>query len=101
MHTILALWALPRSRSTAFEQMMRERKDHHCLHEPFGEAWYLGEDRRCPPQRAGGPKPGLTSASVWSDLRAAAETGPVFVKEFPHYVTHMADDDFLDRKSVV
>jgi hypothetical protein len=25
MHAILALWAVPRSRSTAFKQMMRER----------------------------------------------------------------------------
>ena len=43
MHKILALWAVPRSTSTAFEWMMRQRGDLDCLHEPFGEAWYQGE----------------------------------------------------------
>ena len=97
MGLILVLWAVPRSRSTAFEQMMRERDDHLCLHEPFGEAWYQGEDRRCPPQHAGELKLGLTATTVWSDLRANAAAGPVFIKEFPHYVSHLIDDNFLDH----
>lgn len=98
MPRILTLWAVPRSRSTAFEQMMRARGDHLCLHEPFGEAWYQGEDRRCPPQRSGGPTPGLTFASVWDDLRdRAAEDDPVFIKEFPHQCEHLWDDAFLDH----
>ncbi|MCP4301768.1 MAG: sulfotransferase family protein, partial [Gammaproteobacteria bacterium] len=48
MHKILALWATPRSTSTAFEWMMRMRGDMTCFHEPFGEAWYQGEDARWP-----------------------------------------------------
>ena len=40
MHPIIAMWAVPRSTSTAFEWMMRQRGDLDCLHEPFGEAWY-------------------------------------------------------------
>ena len=40
---ILALWAVPRSTSTAFEWMMRQRGDFECFHEPFGEVWYQGE----------------------------------------------------------
>ena len=43
VHRILALWAVPRSTSTAFEWMMRMRGDMTCFHEPFGEAWYQGE----------------------------------------------------------
>ena len=43
MNKIVALWAVPRSTSTAFEWMMRQRGDLDCLHEPFGEAWYQGE----------------------------------------------------------
>ena len=50
---------------------MRARGDRLCLHQPFGETWYQGEDRRCPPQRSGGPTSGLTFASVWDDLRAS------------------------------
>ena len=43
MPKIVALWAVPRSTSTAFEWMMRQRGDMTCFHEPFGEAWYQGE----------------------------------------------------------
>ena len=43
LHRIVALLAVPRSTSTAFEWMMRQRGDLDCLHEPFGEAWYQGE----------------------------------------------------------
>lgn len=32
---VIALWAVPRSRSTAFERMMVERKDLDVVHEPF------------------------------------------------------------------
>lgn len=92
---VLALWAVPRSTSTAFERMMRQRGDHRCFHEPFGEAWYAGEDARCPPTHRQDTTPGLTSASVWRTLRAAADDGPVFIKDFAHYVTHLLDDDFV------
>lgn len=98
MHKIIALWAVPRSTSTAFEWMMRQRGDLDCLHEPFGEAWYQGEAplwHRWTPQEK--TTPGLTLESVWDDIRARAETGPVFLKDFPHYVSHMWTPDFLAR----
>jgi hypothetical protein len=44
MNPIYVLWATPRSTSTAFEWMMRMRGDMACFHEPFGEAWYRGDD---------------------------------------------------------
>ncbi|MDA0702825.1 MAG: sulfotransferase family protein [Proteobacteria bacterium] len=97
MTRILALWAVPRSTSTAFEWMMRQRGDFLCRHEPFGEAWYFGEDRRVPRPNATPPRPGLSFAAVWRNLREEAGKGPVFVKDFPHYIMHMADDSFLDR----
>lgn len=93
---ILALWATPRSTSTAFEWMMRQRGDLSCWHEPFGEAWYFGEDARWtrrPDDQA--PRAGLSFASVWGDLQADATDNAVFIKDFPHYVDHMDDDAFL------
>ena len=48
MHPILVLWGTPRSTSTAFEWMMRTRGDMTCFHEPFGEAWYQGEEALWP-----------------------------------------------------
>ncbi|MBC6405965.1 MAG: sulfotransferase family protein [Rhodospirillales bacterium] len=96
MQKIIALWAIPRSTSTAFEWMMRQRGDLDCLHEPFGEAWYQGENPFWPRFRAGDKTtPGLTLDSVWADLQARANKGPVFIKDFPHYINHMITPDFL------
>jgi hypothetical protein len=41
----IALWAVPRSLSTAFERSFVEREDLEVLHEPFSAAYYYGEDR--------------------------------------------------------
>ncbi|MEM8776377.1 MAG: sulfotransferase family protein [Pseudomonadota bacterium] len=98
MHKIVALWAVPRSTSTAFEWMMRQRGDLDCLHEPFGEAWYQGEAplwHRFQPGDV--TTPGLTLESVWGDIQRRAEVGPVFIKDFPHYINHMWDAEFLSH----
>ena len=98
MHKIVALWAVPRSTSTAFEWMMRQRGDLDCLHEPFGEAWYQGEDPLWPRFQEGDKTTaGLTLESVWNDIKAKAEQGPVFIKDFPHYINHMWDAEFLSH----
>ncbi|MEM1160816.1 MAG: sulfotransferase family protein [Pseudomonadota bacterium] len=97
MPKIIALWAVPRSTSTAFEWMMRQRGDMECLHEPFGEAWYQGEDPMWPRATADSLRtPGLTLQSVRATLEAMAAAGPVFSKDFPHYVEHMWDDGLYD-----
>jgi len=98
MHKIVALWAVPRSTSTAFEWMMRQRGDLDCLHEPFGEAWYQGEEplwQRYKPGEV--TTPGLTLESVWADIQQRASEGPVFLKDFPHYINHMWTPDFLSN----
>ncbi|MEL6410466.1 MAG: sulfotransferase family protein [Pseudomonadota bacterium] len=96
MHKIIALWAVPRSTSTAFEWMMRQRGDLDCLHEPFGEAWYQGEAPLWHRFKPGDvTTPGLTLESVWQDIQRRAKHGPVFLKDFPHYINHMWDAEFL------
>lgn len=96
MHKILALWAIPRSTSTAFEWMMRQRGDMDCLHEPFGEAWYQGENPLWPRLTTESKRiKGLTLASVLLDLQTRAAKGPVFSKDFPHYIDHMWNKDLL------
>lgn len=98
MTPILALWAVPRSTSTAFEWMMRVRGDMSCWHEPFGEVWYQGEDPKWPRLQADSVRTaGLTYESRWAELRADAERGPVFIKDFPHYLDTMWSDDFFDH----
>lgn len=98
MNKILVLWATPRSTSTAFEWMMRMRGDMTCFHEPFGEAWYQGEDARWPRIKPDSPRtPGLTFDHTWQELKSAAAAGPVFSKDFPHHIEHMWTDTFLDH----
>lgn len=98
MHKIVALWAIPRSTSTAFEWMMRQRGDLECLHEPFGEAWYQGENPMWHRFKEGEvTTPGLTLNSVWDDIQSHASQGPVFLKDFPHYINHMWTPDFLSN----
>ncbi len=97
-HPICFLWATPRSTSTAFEWMMRQRGDMACFHEPFGMAWYQGPDARAPraaPRER--QRPEATFEHIWSDVLAAAETRPVFVKDMPHHTDHLWTDAFLNR----
>ena len=96
MNKILALWAVPRSTSTAFEWMMRQRGDMTCYHEPFGEVWYYGHERRVPRPNPTPPIDDLSFQGVLDDILEKAADGSVFVKEFSHYIIHMADRAFLD-----
>jgi len=98
MNKILALWAVPRSTSTAFEWMMRQRGDFFCLHEPYGEAWYQGEDPLWPRLTKDSIRtPGLTLESVTERLLHQAKTKSVFIKDFPHYIDHMWTDELLNN----
>ncbi len=98
MQKILALWAVPRSTSTAFEWMMRMRGDMACFHEPFGEAWYQGDEPLWPRLTEDSVRtPGLTYDSVWRTLKDEAAKGAVFSKDFPHYILHIATEEFLSH----
>jgi hypothetical protein len=98
VNPIYVLWATPRSTSTAFEWMMRMRGDMACFHEPFGEAWYQGDDARAPRLTADSPrKPGLNFDTVLSRMQAAATMRPVFSKDMPQFTDHLWQGDFLDH----
>ncbi|MEL6279717.1 MAG: sulfotransferase family protein [Pseudomonadota bacterium] len=98
MNKIVILWATPRTTSTAFEWMMRMRGDMICFHEPFGEAWYKGDDALWPRLEADSPRvSGLTMDVVIERMYRAASEKPVFSKDMPHYVLGRMSDEFLDR----
>lgn len=44
--TIIALWAIPRSVSTAFEKTFSRRPDTEIVHEPFTDCYYFSNVRR-------------------------------------------------------
>lgn len=95
MDRILALWATPRSTSTPFEWMMRQRNDLVTYHEPFNEAYYYGEDRKTDRDIDVPAKPGLTFDTVLQSLRRQATVSHVFVKEFAYSIMHMVDHTFV------
>ncbi len=97
MNQILAIWATPRATGTAFEWMMRTRGDFDVAHEPFGQAYYFGADRRTTRPDENELKPEITYAGVWAELLSRAAAGPLFSKDFPNYIMHMADGEFLDH----
>ncbi len=92
---LLALWATPRSTSTAFEWMMRQRGDLACHHEPWNEAYYYGVDRVSDRDAHVAARLGHDFDTVWRDLLGAARTGGVFVKDFAYSVEHTLTDDRL------
>jgi hypothetical protein len=85
---ILALWSAPRSRSTAFERMMRARGDLTVLHEPFSHVANYGSTT-------------VDDEVITSEphlLAALRRTrGPVFFKDTTdfHYPHLLEDEAFL------
>lgn len=96
MHKILALWAVPRSTSTAFEWMMRQRGDLTCYHEPLGEPWYQGEEPKWPRVTEDSVRtPGLTMEGVFDDLKETAKSEQIFIKDFALYIDDCWTPEFL------
>ncbi len=85
---ILALWSAPRSRSTAFERMMRARGDLTVLHEPFSHLANYGSTTVC--EEVITSEPQLLAA-----LRN--HRGQVFFKDTTdfHYRDLLRDEAFL------
>lgn len=95
MEKIIALWGVPRSVSSAFNQMMAHRGDVAAYHEPFGEAYYYGADSHAD-RKAADTRPGVTYRGVWDGMRRQAETRIVFFKDFPFQLEPLLTDEFLD-----
>ena len=96
---IIALWAHPRSMSTATERVMRERGDLDCAHEPFMYDYYV--------ERGAGVTPHFDvqedHPAAYDDIRdmllRRAETRGVFFKDMSYYVMPrlLEDARFRDR----
>ena len=74
---MLVLWATPRSTSTAFEWMMRQRGDFRCLHEPFGVPYYRGADRRTTRFDENPQDMSVTYDGTWREIGADGSTRSV------------------------
>lgn len=94
-HPIVALWSMPRSRSTAFFRMMAERGDFTVLHEPFSNRAEFGQ------VEVNGAKP-HSEAELIAAIRLLAAKVPVFFKDTTdeRYPDLLNDEDFLGRDAV-
>ncbi len=101
MHQIFALWAHPRSMSTATERVMRERGDLTCFHEPFMYDYYIGRQVRIMPHFEAEKDRPVTYATIRDMLLKQAEKGPVFIKDMSYYVwPRILDDADLSERLV-
>ena len=99
VHKLIALWCHPRSLSTAFERVMRERGDLTCFHNPFMYWYYLGRGER----RFASFEPDPDKPTSYDDIRALlreqADSGPVFFKDMAYYVvTELSGDKAFARE---
>lgn len=97
MTASIALWAHPRSLSTALERSFSERGDFTVFHEPFSYLYYVHEARAPIPHKHPSPDHPLSYRAIRGMLTDAATRGPVFHKDMCyHCADHvLADDDFL------
>ena len=98
-HPIIALWSHPRSMSTAFERIMRERGDLDCLHEPFMYDYYINRSTRQMPHFDAMDEHPKDYAAIRAMILAKAEERPVFFKDMSYYVMPQiaADEAFFGR----
>ena len=90
---VLALWATPRTVSTAFERMMIERGDHLVLDEPWSRAYYFGPERRS--DRYPLTFPESTYEAVEAGVLTAGRSSTVFLKDMAYHATPGITDEAL------
>ena len=92
----VALWAVPRSISTAFERVFVERDDFEVLHEPFSAAYYYGEDRVSDRFADAEPQAETSFERVAEDVFKAREER-VFLKDMAYHAKKLLSPEFASR----
>ncbi len=92
----IALWAVPRSLSTAFERVFVERDDLEVLHEPFSAAYYYGTDRLSDRYADEAPKPESSYEEVLAEVFKPREKR-LFLKDMPYQAKGVMSPEFVSR----
>jgi hypothetical protein len=92
----IALWAVPRSISTAFERVFVERDDFEVFHEPFSASYYHGEDRLSDRYSEVEPSAEHNYERVLERILEPREKR-VFVKDMAYYVKGLMGSRFASR----
>lgn len=91
----IALWAVPRSVSTAFERVFIERDDAEVLHEPFSHAYYHGPERQSDRFEAVGPQPEHAYEAVKAEALAPRDMPILFIKDMAYQARPIEDPRFF------
>jgi hypothetical protein len=96
---ILAVWGTPRTRSTAFLWMMKQRGDFHTFHEPFGKSFYLSEDRRSNRAADQPPRADLNYTAILDMLEShkGKDGRSVFIKDLSYHFEGVYNREFLSH----
>src|SRR5688500_9364538 len=92
----VALWAVPRSISTAFERVFVERDDFEVLHEPLSASYYYGEDRLSERFADAEPKAEYSYERVLEDVFRPRERR-VFLKDMAYHAKKLLSPEFASR----
>lgn len=90
------LWAVPRSRSTAFERVFVERDDFDVCHEPFSATYYHSPERRSDRFLDGDPDPAASAERVLAAMLRPRERR-LFVKDMAYHIAGFLDAEFISR----
>jgi hypothetical protein len=90
----VALWAVPRSISTAFERIFVERGDFTVFHEPFSASYYYSIERRSDRFASEEPKEKYGYAKVLAQILAPSEK-PVFIKDMAYHIAGFMSPEFV------
>ncbi|OUD12287.1 hypothetical protein [Thioflexithrix psekupsensis] len=96
---ILAVWGTPRTRSTTFLWMMKQRGDFHTFHEPFGKSFYLSEDRKSNRAADQAPQAEFNYQAVLDMLEShiGQDGRSVFIKDLTYHLEGVYDEAFLSH----
>ena len=92
----IALWAVPRSISTAFERVFVERGDFRVLHEPFSTSYYFSPERRSERFAETEPREEYRYEKVLSEVMSPGED-PVFLKDMAYHIAPIMDRELVGR----
>jgi hypothetical protein len=96
MEKPIALWAVPRSLSTAFERVFVERDDLEVLHEPFSASYYYGEDRLSDRYSDVEPEAEYNYDRILADVLKPRQKR-VFLKDMAYHAKGVMDPEFISN----
>lgn len=92
----VALWAVPRSLSTALERVFVERGDFKVFHEPFSASYYYSSERRSSRFAEVESKEEYEHQNVLARLLEYQEK-PVFLKDMALHVAEVVSREFVSK----